>query len=230
MSAVIAITEHVVPGKRLGRHIEHDPESKFHKAPRHLAPLKTKHWKRHCPAYDQGDLGACTGNALAGALMTDGLYRQGFNFTEAEAVEFYKLATKIDDIPGSYPPDDTGSSGLAVAKIAKAAGYIKGYKHAFSVYHTLECLQSGPVIIGTNWYSSFDDTIGTKAEIVISPDAEVRGGHEYELLGIDVTDRLVFGINSWGDSYGFNGFFCMSWDTLNRLLHEQGDVTVLVPR
>jgi len=32
--------------------------------------------------------------------------------------------------------------------------------------------------------------------------------------------------NSWGTVYALGGRFCMSFDTWERLLEEQGDVTV----
>ncbi len=60
----------------------------------------------------------------------------------------------------------------------------------------------------------------------ITANAEVRGGHEVELLGIDAENRIVKGINSWGREWGSNGYFSMSFDTLHRLLDEKGDSVV----
>jgi hypothetical protein len=80
-----------------------------------------------------------------------------------------------------------------------------------------------PVITGTNWYSGmFTPKLGGLVEI----SGNVVGGHEYEVVGIDVEHKLVKCANSWGTTWGDKGFFYMTWDTWGRLLSEQGDVTV----
>ncbi len=100
----------------------------------------------------------CTGNALVGALMTDPLYRKGSEtLGEPDAVEIYEKATLLDNVPGSYPPDDTGSSGLAVCKAAKQMGLLSSYRHAFSWTSALRALAQMPIIVGVSWYDSFDE-------------------------------------------------------------------------
>ncbi|HEY7938869.1 MAG TPA: hypothetical protein VID05_03495, partial [Acidimicrobiales bacterium] len=58
--------------------------------------------------------------------------------------------------------------------------------------------------------------------------AQVRGGHEFELVGFDAEARTVHAVNSWGTHWGLHGRFTFSWDDLERLLSkaEQGDATV----
>lgn len=227
MSKVVRIHEHVVPGKRLGRHVEHDSRSRAFEATTRRAPLVSKTWRRDVPAFDQGDLGSCTGNAMAGALITEP-FDCPRPVDEALAVELYSAATRLDYVPGHYPPEDTGSSGLAVAKAASRLGLVHAYHHAFSLNGCLAALgHVGPVIIGIPWYAGFDAPVGSGALIQIVGD--VRGGHEVELLGVDVDTRLVFGVNSWGPSWGADGRFSMSWDTLERLLSEDGDCVVPMP-
>jgi hypothetical protein len=216
--------EHRVPGKRLGRHVHHDPKSRGFDSPFSAKPLISASWERHCPPYDQGDLGSCTGNAMAGALMTGPLWRPGRMLTEDDALQIYEAATHLDRIPGAYPPDDTGSTGLAVAHAAKLAGLINIYHHAFSVHAALASLGRGPVILGIDWYEGFDTPVGTSAELQIS--GSVRGGHEVCLVAIDVDTKMVRGCNSWGADWGDGGFFSMSFDTLTRLLASDGDCTV----
>lgn len=160
---------------------------------------------------------------MAGLLMTDPYWRHGRHFTEKTAVKFYSYATAHDSYPGTYPPDDTGSSGLAAAKAAKAYGYITSYRHAFGLQHALEALVLAPVMVGVNWYEGFDDPVDGFVRI----SGEVRGGHEFELLGLDVENRHVHAINSWGVQYGELGRFSFSWDDFARLLSEQGDVTAV---
>lgn len=220
------LPELVVPGRRLGRHIEHDERSRAYEAPRMAGPIRSVAWKRHCPAYDQGELGSCTGNAMAGVLMTEPFYMSGRELGEDEAMKLYATATALDHIPGSYPPEDTGSSGLAVAKAAKRFGFIRAVHHAFSFAGALAALQKGPVITGIHWYEGFDTPIGSRAELVIS--GEVRGGHEVEIYGVDVEHGLVLGWQSWGQKWGDGGKFVMSFETWRRLLKEDGDVTVPV--
>lgn len=224
----IHIPEKPLSGHRLGRHIEFDERSRAFAYALSAGPLVSAMWERHCAPYDQGDLGSCTGNAMAGALMTGPLFEEGRLLAEADAVSLYEAATRLDRIPGYYPPDDTGSSGLAVAKAAKQRGWISAYHHAFGLSAALHALSKGPVIIGINWWSSFDSPEGDSAELVITSDAEIRGGHEIVLDRIDVESGFVGGTNSWGEGWGDDGRFVMTFGTFGSLLRQQGDVTVPV--
>jgi hypothetical protein len=161
---------------------------------------------------------------MAGLLMTGPFYEPGRNLTEADAVSIYSAATRLDNYAGSYPPDDTGSSGLAVMKVARARGLIRGYRHAFSIQAALQALQTGPVITGIAWYEGFDAPEGDAAELRIS--GSVRGGHEVVIDGIDVENGFVHGTNSWGLFFGNRGRFVMSFATWKELMAQRGDVTV----
>jgi hypothetical protein len=209
---------------RLGRHVEHDPQSRAFSAG--TAAIKTVMYKRHTAPFDQGDLGSCTGNAMVGVLMTEPLWVPGRNLTEADAVKLYKAATKLDSIPGNYPPNDTGSSGMAVMKAAVKAKYIAGYAHSFSLDQLLGSLSLSPGILGITWYTSFD-AAKPDGECPLTAGAKVRGGHEVQLIGIDVKKKRVWCINSWGPTWGGlkNGTFYFSWKTLEELLNQQGDAT-----
>jgi hypothetical protein len=228
------IPERRVPGKPLGRHVHHDPKSRAYAyVSRAGAYVSAKH-KRHIPVLDQGDVGSCTGNACEGAIGTSGLFdaipealRPSMDATanEAAAVQLYSRATQLDGIPGAYPPADTGSDGLSVAKAAKEKGLISGYLHAFSLDAALKALEQQPIIIGINWYSGFDNP-GASGLVQIS--GNVRGGHEVVLDEIDAEKKLVWFTNSWGSSWGVNGRACMSFSTLGKLLASEGDATILL--
>lgn len=221
------IQEHAIAGQRLGRHVEHDPASWDYPAARAAGLVTTLH-RRHSRILDQGSLGSCTGNAITGLLGTDPHYMAHHHPTdnEALALELYELATQLDGYPGQYPPDDTGSSGLAAAKAAQQRGLIRSYAHAFGLQHALEALVLAPVIIGVNWYDSFDQP-DSSGHVTISADAQVRGGHEFELAGLDVEHSIVRAVNSWGSGWGDRGWFTFSFADLDRLLSEQGDVTTV---
>lgn len=221
----IHIPENRIPGKRLGRHIEHDDRSFAYGVSHLVTRVKSVTWERHCPPFNQGDLGKCTVEAGAGACMTGPLYKEGRSFSDEDTTNLYSVATHLDRIPGFYPPDDTGSSGLAAARALQKAGLITSYAHAFGVEQALRALSVGPVIIGISWYSGFDSPSETSGNLIIS--GGVRGGHEVVLDMLDIENGYVGGTNSWGEDWGNLGKFVMTIRTFKRLLKEGGDVTVL---
>lgn len=224
------IEETVIEGKRLGRHVHHDPRSLAYRLPE-SAPA-TVRWERTIPVLDQGNVGSCTGNAAVGLLGTSPAFATlttqlaaGLVLDEAEALKLYSAAEIIDGGLG-LPTEDQGSSGLSVAKAAKNAGLISGYTHATSIGACHTAIQKGPFAGGTNWYTSMDSPSSSG---LVTVGGSVRGGHEYEYIGYDTSTDLWECVNSWGTSYGVAGHFFISSPDLARLLSEQGDATQFVP-
>ena len=146
---------------------------------------------------------------------------------ENEALKLYSAAEVIDG-DGPYPPNDNGSTGPSVAKAAEDEGLIAGFTHYVDLDSTLQALMNGAVILGVNWYDSFD-TPDPDGLVSITPDAYVRGGHEIVAREVDASRQLIGLDNSWGTSFGVNGSFWMSYATLERLLSENGDCTAPEP-
>jgi hypothetical protein len=231
------IPENPVPGKPLGRHIEHDPRSRGFAYVAEAVPvfnfnaLRTVVHRRWGEVFDQGNLGSCTGNAVAGCCNTRPTHIPGAHLLhEEQAVEIYSLATKVDDFSGEYPPDDTGSSGLGACKAAQQLNFIVRYDHAFSIEQAVMALQDRAVITGINWYEGFDNP---DEDGMVSIAGQIRGGHEIEVLGFHVVssaksvlDCVIELENSWGRPWGVRGRFFMLVKTWADLLDEQGDVTI----
>src|SRR5690242_20178409 len=110
------IPEYYVHGKRLGRHVRHDPRSLRYLYPAHeVDGLVSVRHVRFIPVLDQGDLGSCTGNAAEGAVGTSPLFEalpdgnlsnptDDGDLDEQQAIALYSAATALDDYDGTYPP------------------------------------------------------------------------------------------------------------------------------
>lgn len=223
------IPEHKVEGKPLGRHIRHDSRSlNFLVEPD--GTTATVRWTRELGVLNQGNTGSCTGQAATGALGTAPDYAalsssQQSALGEPFALNLYSAAEKIDGGAG-LPTEDNGSSGLSVAKAAKAQGLISGYLHITSLAAAKTAIQTGTFLVGSNWYTGMD-TPDPQGLVVAT--GTVRGGHEYECLGYtEATDTWEFE-NSWGPTFGVGGRFFYTSATFTKLLGEQGDATVLQP-
>lgn len=202
----------------LARHVAHDDLSWNYPVDA-SNPIVTKRWTRNIGILNQKALGSCTGNASVGTVSTQPFGRR---CTEADAVSVYSQATHLDGIRGVYPPTDTGSSGLAVAKALKARGWITGYKHAFSLQGALSALMVGPGFTGITWLTGCDSP---DKEGIVRYSGTVRGGHEIEVNGYDASRDLVWFTNSWGAAWGLQGCFAMSGDDYRKALSDHGDAT-----
>lgn len=225
-------------GMRLGRHQWLDARSLAHmvenSADEMGRPLHAQRWDRVLTILDQGDLGSCTGNAGVGALGTEPFYSAVGKSVlpnpadgaaaEAVAVKLYADATVVDGYSGTYPPEDTGSSGLAICKVLKSQGTISGFRWARSPYGLLRLLQSGPVLQGMPWHNAFFDP--DKDGFIDAddswPGSGLAGGHEVEVVGVEIDDRDAFNsvlvyANSWGAAWGDAGYFRMRLRTYEML-------------
>jgi hypothetical protein len=243
---------HNRPDRRLGRHVNHDSRSV-----RYAEPVMPKSaifsvdWTRRIPILDQGQLGSCTGNAGTGLLGTDsatwqagttiaiseagaaashGVFEaRSYTLDEDFAVGLYSLATILDAYAGQYPPTDTGSSGLGVAKALVALGLADKYTHAFSLSAMLSALQRGPVLLGTVWLNSMFNT-DSNGHLIVDHGSGVAGGHELEVCRYEVATATepgkIWMPNSWATSFGENGWCYVTEAEMKWLLSQQGDVTV----
>lgn len=227
MTTIEVIPEAVIPGMRLGRHVEHDPASRAYAATTRRRKPVSRRWARRSPILSQGDLGSCTGNTGAGWLACDTKFRKGRTDVDEDlAVQLYSAASHLDRIPGGYLPEDTGSTGLAVAKALVKGGHTTGpYKHTFSTIGALLALSEvGPLVVGITWREGMD-----------TPDKNglcrfagaVRGGHEQLWTELDVEKGLVWFDNSWGPDWAIEGRACLTIADFELALADQGDVVVI---
>lgn len=224
------VREIVVEGKRLGCHREKDPRSKNYRISDRLdmaAPLVSKEWTRRAPVFDQGSLGSCTGNGTLGVCGTEPFDDPKWKFDETFAVAIYAGATDEDTLhEPAYPPNDRGSTVLGALKAARLAGLFSEYRWSFSVDEALQTLsQHGPLVVGFNWYEGFDSPDGNG---VVHISGNIRGGHCWEISGLDVANQMLHCWNSWSPEWGLSGGFKLPIPDFTRLVSEEGEVGTVV--
>lgn len=214
-------------GGPLGRHLHFDPRSKDH--PVEVSPgsaIRTRLWKRRVGAFRQGKLNTCTGHGAMGLLCTEPYRQPGVRYSETSIRAIYTKSTHYDTLKGAWPTKDTGSTVLAALKALKYLGYTKGYRWCFGLEAVLLTLSNvGPVEVGVHWYEGFDQP---DASGLVRFGGSVRGGHAFELLGVDAEQQRVWAINSWGRNWGLDGRFAIGWADLERLLHEEGEAATVL--
>lgn len=228
----------------LGRHVHHDPLSRRFPYTRGAAesyrPPGVLH-ARHIPIFDQGDLGKCTAETGLGLMGTspywDALCAIGgsdpvtagpYPLTDQGTTALYETITANDPFDGQYPPVDTGSDGLSMAKTLTAAGIIPGYQHTFTIGDALRALADYPLAVGTLWTDRMFNP--NRAGLIrYDGSAYAIGGHEW-IADQYVPERdWVGGTTSWGTSFGVNGRFYLTVADFAALLADDGDVIVLTP-
>lgn len=219
---------------RLGRIVSHDSRSLAYQVKaKSVDELKSIRHERHIPVLNQGALGACTGYSGASTMGSGKYWDEGVDVLDPTnpdpnsvyAVGLYSDATKIDPFHGAYPPTDTGSNGLAVAKVLQGRGLISGYIHATSLEAALTAISESPCSAGVEWRTGMFKP---------DPDGRVRltgtlaGGHQITMDEIDVENKRVWFTNSWGPYWGVQGRAYFTWEDFGILLGRYGDLVQYV--
>jgi hypothetical protein len=170
--------------------------------------------------------GSCTANAVGGVLSTQPFTAR---LTQDDVDErIYPLATTIDEFPNSWPPEDTGSSGVAAWRAAVQLGYTDISSTAISSLEELQsALQKTSCFVGVDWYDSMF-TPTRCGELTISGPSV--GGHEVQIIGINLSAKKVWIRNSWSLDWGLSrgneqgGYAYFSFGTLQKLLNAGGEL------
>ena len=195
------------------------------------------------PPYDQGMLGSCTANAIAGALqflegkegspapiMPSRLFiyynervleGSAGSDSGAQIRDGIKTVVREGFCPESEWPYDIA----AFATRPAAACYGDALKERVSQYlrltpatvPLLTCLASGyPFVFGFSVYESFETAAVAKTGVVQLPHPQERlvGGHAVVAVGYDQPSGRFIVRNSWGGGWGDAGYFTMPYQYL----------------
>ena len=196
-----------------------------------------------CPAvYDQGQLGSCTANAIAGAVEFD-LLSQGLeDFMPSRLFIYYNERV----VEGTVQSDSGAMIRDGIKTVAKQGVCTEdSWKYdisqfavepSASCYHeacdnlvlsyqrvpqTLTalkgCLANGfPVVFGFQVYASFESQEVAKSGVVPLPTTgeQLLGGHAVLAVGYDDSTTQFLVRNSWGSGWGQDGYFTMPYPYL----------------
>jgi hypothetical protein len=200
-------------------------------------PLPTrKTWAIGAKALNQGNTGTCVGHAWRNFLRCAPVQTEKGG---PSPFDIYRSAVAVDEwtenddestLPDGDPGLDAGTSVRAGAKAVTAFKRLKSYLWAFALQPAVEwVLTKGPVVMGTDWWSSFQRP-DSEGIVKISPTARVIGGHAYLWRGVNVKRALALCSNSWGDTWGKSGDFYLPFRDLERLIAENGEVCTAVEK
>ena len=162
---------------------------------------------------DQGQTGHCVGFGWA---QWGNTLPVNDNFNDADGHSIYYECKVIDGEPGA----ENGSDVRSGAQAMKRRGRVDAYVFATTQADIEAWVQTkGPVVIGTNWYN---DMFTPDAGGFVIPTGALAGGHCYILVDWDSSDVLTFQ-NSWGASWGSDGYFKMFAGSFASLMSQQGD-------
>jgi len=191
------------------------------------------------PVENQGQLGSCTANALAGALEFLEL-KSGKSLVDLSRLFIYYNERAIEHTvstdsgamirdgiktlaaQGVCPEQNWPYVMSAFAKKPSAPCYTAAKKHTISTYHRLSsladmraCLADGyPFVFGFSVYESFESASVARTGVVNLPKRTERqiGGHAVCAVGYDDAAKRVLVRNSWGPGWGQKGYFTMPYD------------------
>jgi C1A family cysteine protease len=191
--------------------------------------------------FDQGQLGSCTANAVAGAVQYDAKLN-GSDPGVLSRLWIYYYERKIE---GSPADQDTGAYGRDGFKVCKTIGVplendwpydiakfsaepaaslaeearqhrISNYRSVPRNLDSMKAVLSNrqTIAFGFTVYESFESQEVAQTGIVPMPTRDERtlGGHEVLLVGY-LKNEPNYGLvrNSWGTGWGMAGYFLMPW-------------------
>lgn len=181
----------------------------------------SKYWDDRGWWGDQGNLPQCVGYSLAHWLENSPMTHKSTPPVVQPSL-IYTQAQLVDEWPGV---DYDGTSVRAGAKVLQGMGYISEYRWAFDLATMIDAvLTKGPVVVGSNWYESMFNPIDGTIKI----SGNVAGGHAYLINGVSTVSKKFRIKNSWGQWWGIKGRAYISFSDMERLIHEDGEVALMI--
>ncbi len=194
------------------------------------------------PVYDQGQLGSCTANAIAGAIEFDQRKQGLAAFVPSRLFIYYNERT----IEGTVGQDSGAQIRDGIKSVAQLGAppetdwpyditkfsspppdtaFLSAKQDIVTSYSAVAqdlmqmqgCLASGyPFVFGFSVYESFESADVAATGVVPMPASGERlmGGHAVLAVGYDDSKRSFIVRNSWGADWGVKGYCFMPYEYL----------------
>jgi hypothetical protein len=163
------------------------------------------------PVLNQGQFPHCVAFAWKQYLQCAPL-RQGLKL---QPDYIYELCQQNDRWPGE---NYAGTSVRAGAKVLNRLGFVDKYLWSRSAAEVRDWLfNHGPVVLGTRWYR---DMFTPDSKGMVSIGGGAVGGHAYLCIGYSRKRNAFRCINSWGNKWGNQGRFWISFEDLDKLVRK----------
>lgn len=191
------------------------------------------------PVYDQGQLGSCTANAIAGAMEFDRKKESLPDFMPSRLFVYYNervIEGTVASDSGAQIRDgikSVASQGVCsesewpydIAKFADKPGpqcyndatldkAVSYQRLTHNLNQMKGCLAGGyPFVFGFTVYESFESQDVANTGIAPMPQSgeQVVGGHAVLAVGYDDGQQRFFVRNSWGTGWGMQGYFTLPY-------------------
>ena len=191
---------------------------------------------------NQGSLGSCTGQAIAGAIEL--LNKRNRKPTDVSRLFIYYyerlLLGTVNYDSGAYIRDGIKATNhygaslesywpydirkfrqepISEAKTDALKRKVTRYERVNDFNGCIDALSNGyPVVIGFRVYNSFMSKNVAKTGIMTYPNTKrekILGGHAVLLVGYNKSKKVFIARNSWGTNWGDKGYFYMPFNVIN---------------
>lgn len=196
------------------------------------------------PVMDQGQMGSCTGNALAGHFNFM-KFKVGLTFQASRLFIYYNERLKENDVL-----EDSGATTMRDGLVSlygwgvcteeswpynlddlfpkpgpglyheAQANKIKSFRKLSTMTDRKHCLASGkPFVFGIPVYASFESQDTSRTGVIPMPGwlDQLLGGHALLCMGYDDQTSEYLFMNSWGTSWGEAGFGRLPYDYMEQM-------------
>ena len=198
--------------------------------------------RRHCsPIENQGNLGSCTGQAIAGAIELLNKRNGKYKDISRLFIYYYErlILGTINYDSGAYIRDGIKATNHYGASLESLWPHdirkfrqqpvvearndalnrkVTRYERISNINECFDALSNGyPIIMGFKVYSSFMSGNVTKTGNMPYPNTrreKLLGGHAVLLVGYDKTKKVFIARNSWGAGWGDRGYFYMPFNVV----------------